>query len=722
MVYWRLKFLALIIVLSISEILHCKDSNPSDSLFILKTEQFSNYNKTYVGNGYFSLVSTPLGITAGESYMVWIYDHGKDDVPRICLLPGWNEINIFNGSKWLGNEKIDTVNFKHYKQELDLYRGVLKTSYRWESSGKVMDVKSEVFVHREDKNLAVLKLEITPYFSGEIKLSFPIKIPKTIDRLKLELIDRLEPWPGHWKVWYPGIMIPLDREVDLENKIVKISAQAEGRETKVGIAVAISSEPKRVKTVGVNINDSLLIYLSFKASKGKTYRFFKFIGIVSSFETPAFLDSAKAIALRARNVGYNALFKTHSRKWEDIWETDIIVDDPELQLVIRSMIFYLLCSVREGTDFSIPPMGLSSPGYYGHIFWDADTWMFPAILLMHPEFSRSIVMFRYKALEKAKKKARMYGYTGAMYPWESDELGEETTPKFAWQNALYEIHITGDVAFAQWQYFLATSDTNWLKEYGSRVILETANFWSNRAVYNKEKDKYEIRNVVSVDEGLIGINNDAYTNSIAKRNLEIAIKVCKILNVEKDPTWEIIKDKIYIPYDSIHDYNPTYENAPTEIQGSVVPLLSYPLELGISQSTKRNNLKLAVERVKKQGPGGMMGITLYPIVAIELGDKNLFEFLFPLSYKPYLRPPFNVLAETPDNDAINFLTGAGGFLQQVIFGWTGLRLTENGLEPKYKPMLPSNVRRLALKNFKFRNKKYDIYVEDGVLTINSKDY
>lgn len=720
--YLRFKLLVLIAISLISEVLNCGDLSQDDSLFILKTERFFNYNKTYIGNGYFSLVSTPLGITAGESYMVWVFDHGEGDVPRICLLPSWNEVNIFNGSKWLVDEKIDTVNFKNYKQELDLYRGILRTSYLWTSDGKVMDVKSEVFVHREFKNLAVLRLEITPDFSGEIKLSFPIKIPKRVERLKLELVDKLEPWPGHRRVWYPGQMVPVDREVDLNDKIVKVSAQAEGRETKVGIAVAISSEIKQVKIEGVNINDNPSIYLSFKARKGKTYRFFKFIGIVSSLETPGFLDSAKAVALWARDMGYNSLFKSHSSKWEEIWRTDIVVDVPELQLVIRSMIFYLLCSIREGTDFSIPPMGLSSPGYYGHIFWDADTWMFPAILLMYPDFAKSMVMFRYKTLERAKKKAKTYGYKGAMYPWESDELGEETTPKFAWQNALYEIHVTGDVALAQWQYFLATSDTNWLKEYGSRVIFETANFWSSRAVYNEGKDRYEIRNVVSVDEGLIGVNNDAYTNGVAKKNLEIAIKVCEILKIEKNPTWEIIKDKIYIPYDSVYDYNPTYEGAPKEARGSVVPLLSYPLELEMPQSTKRNNLQLAVERVKKQGPGGMMGITLYPIVAIELGDEKLFEFLFQLSYKLYLRPPFNVLAETPDNDAINFLTGAGGFLQQVIFGWTGLRLTENGLEAKFKPMLPSGVKKLVLKNFKFRNKKYDVYVENGVLTINPKDH
>ncbi len=253
------------------------------------------------------------------------------------------------------------------------------------------------------------------------------------------------------------------------------------------------------------------------------------------------------------------------------------------------------------------------------------------------------------------------------------------------------------------------------------MIAETANFWSSRVTYNKEEDRYEIENVVSVDEGLIGVKNDAYTNAVAKKNLEIAIKASELLKIEKNPIWEEIKNKIYIPYNSAGDYNPTYEEAPSEVLGSVAPLLSYPLEIEIPHNTKRNNLKFAVERIKRHGPGGMMGITLYPVVAIELEDRELFEFLFPFSYKPYLRSPFNALAETPDNDAINFLTGAGGFLQQVIFGWTGLRLTENGLIQKFKPMLPRNVKKLILKNFKFRNKKYDIHLEGDMLRIIPKN-
>ena len=115
------------------------------------------------------------------------------------------------------------------------------------------------------------------------------------------------------------------------------------------------------------------------------------------------------------------------------------------------------------------------------------------------------------------------------------------------------------------------------------------------------------------------------------------------------------------PYDAQNEYHPTYENAPLAARGSVVPLLSYPLELAMSEKAKQNNLKNAARRVIENGPGAMMTITLYPIVAAELRDAELFNDFIPKSYKNYLRPPFHVLAETPTNNSTNFITGAGGF-------------------------------------------------------------
>src|SRR5256885_989749 len=204
------------------------------------------------------------------------------------------------------------------------------------------------------------------------------------------------------------------------------------------------------------------------------------------------------------------------------WQPDVVGEgDRELQRVIHAMLFYLRASVREGTDESLPPMGLSSPGYFGHVFWDADTWMFPPVPVLHPEIARSMVGFRYRALGAARRNAARNGYRGAMYPWESDELGDEATPRFAWQNALYENHVTGDVALAQWQYYLATGDSAWLARYGYPVLAATAAFLASRATFHFSTGRHGIGHVVSVDDGLIGIRHDTYTNAIARQNLEV---------------------------------------------------------------------------------------------------------------------------------------------------------------------------------------------------------
>src|SRR5437773_367558 len=341
--------------------------------------------------------------------------------------------------------------------------------------------------------------------------------------------------------------------------------------------------------------------------------------VASSRDGPDPLARARAVVRRAAARGYRTLAADHAAAWRHLWQTDVVVQgDAELQRVIHAMLFYLLASAREATDESIPPMGLSSAGYYGHVFWDADTWMLPPLLVLHPDLARSMVMFRYRALGAARRNASRNGYRGAMYPWESDEQGEETTPRFAWQNALYENHVTGDVALDQW---------------------------------------------------------------------------------------------LYIPFDSAGQYHPTYEGAPPETRGSVVPLLAYPLGLPMSERAKRNDLDAAVGLLLKQGSGAMMTTTLYPAIAAELGDRTLVDTLLPLSYRDHLRPPFDALAETPTNQAVHFLTGAGGFLQQIVFGWSGLRLGDEGLRPAFRPTLPSRITRLTLRHVSVRGRVVDIVVE-----------
>jgi hypothetical protein len=207
------------------------------------------------------------------------------------------------------------------------------------------------------------------------------------------------------------------------------------------------------------------------------------------------------------------------------------------------------------------------------------------------------------------------------------------------------------------------------------------------------------------------VSDDAYTNAVARKNLEIAVAASGRLGKKPTPEWSEVAGKLHMPYDSASDLYRTYEGAPDSTLGDVTPLLAYPLGVPMSDRAKRGNLEPAVRRLMAGGGGAMMGSALLSVDAAELGDRALVDSLLPHSYQNWLKGPFLMLSETPTNNAVNFVTGAGSFLQQVIYGYTGLRLGEKGLEPAFPPVLPSRITRLTLKNVYSRGKRYDIVVD-----------
>jgi len=660
-----------------------------DSTFILSTTDPTYRIPAFIGNGAFSLVSTPLGTAPAPSFAAGVYDHFPGDVARLALLPAWSAFDVSDGTGWLNDVTPDTTALRDYRQTLDLYNGVLHTQYDWVHGGRHTAVDVTAFASRADPHVAVVRLRLVPHDKGPRTVRVALRAWPPPPRRAFARLQRYEPQWTQDSVWYPGQM------VTTASDSTSIASRAAGGTRRVAEVQRIRSD-----------------------TAGDTITVTKIVAVVTSLEAAQPLARAQAAARAARTKGYDALLAEHTAAWHRLWQTDVVVDgDPELQRVVHAMLFYLLASVREGTSESIPPMGLSSDGYYGHVFWDADTWMFPALVVLHPQLARSMVDFRFRALPAALRNARANGLRGAMYPWESDEVGNEATPAFAGQNGKWENHVTADVALAQWQYFLATGDSAWLARHGYAVIAATADFWVSRAKRDAA-GRYSIPHVVSVDEGMIGVGNDTYTNAAARKNLELAIAASRRLGRAPDPRWARVAAGLVMPYDSAGQYHPTYEGAPDSTRGSVVPLLAYPLALPMSDTAKRNDLDAAVARLKTEGGGAMMTVTLYAVVAGELGDRALVDTLMPFSYREHLRPPFAVLAETAHNQAVNFLTGAGAFLQQVVYGWAGVRLGDQGLRVAFRPAPPSSVRRLTLTNVTVRGRRYDVIVEgDSTRTV-----
>ena len=233
---------------------------------------------------------------------------------------------------------------------------------------------------------------------------------------------------------------------------------------------------------------------------------------------------------------YQALLAAHQAAWERYWDiSDVIIEgDERAQQAVRYSLYQLRISVPvHDSRYSIAAKGLTGFGYRGHVFQDTEIFMLPYFTFVHPEMARNLLLYRYHLLPGARAKARLNGYDGAQYPWESTLDGGEATPGAIVHpesgelipvlNGFIELHITASIAFATWHYWDVTGDDEFMRHYGAELLLNTAMFWVSRVTYNAGSGEYEINDVIGPDEWHEHVNNNAYTNVMARWNIQAAL-------------------------------------------------------------------------------------------------------------------------------------------------------------------------------------------------------
>ena len=429
-----------------------------------------------------------------------------------------------------------------------------------------------------------------------------------------------------------------------------------------------------------------------KLVKGKKYRFAIAGGICTSKDVTDPLNESERQPIFALQEGIDKLLDRHKLAWAELWKTgDIQIEgDLDAQQRVRFALYNLYSFVRPESRQSIAPMGLSSQGYNGHIFWDSELWMYPSLLVMQPEMAKSCLDYRSDRLQKAKQKASIYGYKGAMFPWESDDTGEEATPTWA-LTGIFEQHITSDVAIAFWNYYSMTQDKSWLKNE-FKVLAATADFWVSRVVKNTD-GSYSILNVVGADEYAQHVDDNAFTNASAIETLKNTIKAATILGEPINPKWIEVSNNIVIHKKDGITQNYKGYNGQTIKQGDV-NLLAYPLHIITDKTQIEKDLAYYSEKVdKKDGPAMAHGIL--SVLYARLGNKEKAYDHFVKAYLPNSRPPFGVFSESANSNNPYFATGAGAMLQAIIYGFGGVEQTDNGL--KYnKGILPKQWKSLKI--------------------------
>jgi len=452
-------------------------------------------------------------------------------------------------------------------------------------------------------------------------------------------------------------------------------------------------------------NNMHLMKFTRKMKAGETYSFSIAGSSITSAHHNDPLNEAERATIFAKLEGRERLISFHIKAWEELWKSDIIIEgDPQSQQDVHSMLYHLYSFSREGTALSPSPMGLSGLGYNGHVFWDTELWMFPSILVLHPEIAKSLVEYRYQRLDAAKRNAFSKGYKGAMYPWESAETGVEETPVWALSGP-FEHHITACVGIAAWNYYCVTQDKQWLKEKGYPILSATADFWASRVERNGP-GHYDINNVVAADEWAENVNNNAFTNAAARSNLQYATEAAKILGITPDADWINVANNIPILK---LDNGVTKEHAAYNGEGikqADVNLLSYPLKQITDVAQIKKDLEYYETRVPNEGTPAMTQAVFTTLYA-RLGNTEKAYHWFKESYVPNLNPPFRVIAETKGGTNPYFATGAGGIIQSLLMGFGGLDITPTGIV-QLKTSLPKEWKSITLTGVGTQKKTFTV--------------
>lgn len=574
-------------------------------------------------------------------------------------------INPFNISVSVDGQR--QKEYTDWRQTIDMKHAEHQTSVRY--SGKV-DVSYSLIALRNLPHVALFKVRARALEAAAVSFAKSFTVPS-----------------GYVDAAYSHREFYADsRKIRLQ----QMNARTERGRYEVSSASMFICDPSK----GVYDVSGERTMLKFDLAAGEEVEFAIVGSVCTSSDYSDPFSEAQRLLIYVDCNGYDKVIAGHRRLWEGLWESDIQIEgDLAAQKTVRFALYNLYSSCREGTGCSISPMGLSSLGYNGHIFWDSELWMYPSMLLMNQGIARSMIDYRTDRMEPARRKAADYGYDGLMFPWESDSDGQEATPVWALTGPM-EHHVTADVGIAAWNYYCVTKDIDWLRDEGWALLKGVAEFWVSRVEKNAD-GSYSIDGVVGADEYADNVRDNAFTNAAAKVALENAARAAEVCGYDAPAIWRRIADRLRFHH-SPEDVTLEYDGySGQKIKQADVNLIAYPLGVVSDRAQMLRDLKYYEDKVDMvDGPA--MTFSVFAVQYARLGDRRKATEMFRRAYEINLRPPFGVFAETPTSNNPYFMTGAGGMLQAVLFGFGGLAVTEEGIVQN-DPVLPLGWRRLVIK-------------------------
>jgi alpha,alpha-trehalase len=510
-----------------------------------------------LGNGYFATRGALPECDAGGAhypgtYVAGVYNRLSSEIAgrvveneSLVNVPNWLPVRFrldddSGGGRWLDPSGAEVLD---HRLELDMHRGVLTRHTRFAVDGHRVRLTQRRLVSMADPHLAALETTVVAEdFSGTIT------VESALDGTVLNAgVARYNSLPNRHLT--PVSTHAPDGEticllVETNQSLVRIAESARTRVRRNGERVAPLPEvEEREGWIGMRLRVPVVA--------GDEVIVEKVVALYTSRDE-AISEPRLEACDHVRNVAgsFDEIQARHVVAWRHLWRrTEVVLGaNHDTALLLHLHMFHALATVSPHSallDVGVPARGLHGEAYRGHVFWD-ELFVFPYFELRLPELTRSLLLYRYRRLEQARRAAREAGYRGAMYPWQSASNGREETQTMHlnpesghWlpDASHLQRHVNAAIVHNVWSYYQATGDEEFLRFYGAEMILEIARFWASIATYDHSLDRYEIKGVMGPDEyhegypdrDRPGLDNNAYTNLMAAWCLCRGLEVLEVL-------------------------------------------------------------------------------------------------------------------------------------------------------------------------------------------------
>jgi trehalose/maltose hydrolase-like predicted phosphorylase len=667
-------------------------------------------------------------IVPARTYVAGLFDtpEAVGSVPALAPVPDWLEAHILLPNGPLVRHPGEVVS---HIATLDLKRGMLLTAWQpMKTPDLAIRVRTLrlVSLRRRAIGLQLIQLQVD---EGEVDIT----LEASFEGVSLGLApERLEPDLGVWRTQHSGI----------------------------GLAIATAPS---LQIDGLDQPPSQTGHFKWSwtwtSHPGQVVCFERLVAVtrVEANGADPGVAAQEQLGL-GQGVGWRGLVAEHEAAWADRWScSDVEIDgDPDAQQALRFALYHLNGAANPDDDrVSIGARALTGDDYLGHVFWDTEIYLLPFYTLTWPQAARALLMYRFHTLDAARAKAVRLGWRGALYAWESADTGAEVSPEQVLGPdrkvidvlcGKQEQHISADVAYAVWQYWLATEDDSFLLA-GAEILLETARFWFTRAGLEADGRRH-IRGVIGPDEYHEHIDDNAFTNVMARWNIRRALDVAALLRERWPDRWTSLSSRLALGETELGQWKQAADTIATGLdpktglfeqfagyfdleqidltayagrsvpmdvvlgrertqgsqvvkQADVVALLGLlPAEFGGQTGAK--NFRYYEPRC---GQGSSLSAAMHGLVAARLGDTEMAM--------GYFRKTAEIdLADSHVTSAGGVhIAALGGVWQMAVFGFAGLSLHDDSIS--LNPHLPRDWRRLGF-SIQWRGRQLKIRIEPGI--------